>query len=122
MEEELLLGSYSGHSYSPEDDINTEVSSEDDMTSASSFPIDSGATDITTLRETITALDALMTVLFQYLTPFFPQTASFPTAESEHLFDSLLTVFLTRILPTHHSRHAQFLLFLTSQSNPLFLD
>lgn len=65
-----------------------------------------------------------MTTLFSYLDPFFHKTtdSSHPTLEAEHLFDSLLSSFLTTILPTYHSRHAQFIVFRTSQSHSLFLD
>jgi RNA polymerase I-specific transcription initiation factor RRN3 len=122
MEEELLLESCSGESYSAEDDINTEPTNEDDSTESSSFLVTSDTTDITVLRDTITTLDALMNTLFSYLSPIFQTSLSIPTVESEHFFDSLLTVFLTRILPTYHSRHVQFILFSTSQFNPLFMD
>jgi RNA polymerase I-specific transcription initiation factor RRN3 len=120
MEEELLLGSLSEAGYSAEEDINSEPSPEDDSTETSSFLAPADSTDLTLLRETITTLDALMTTLFNYLSPIFSSPS--PTVEAEHLFDSLLTVFLSRILPTYHSRHVQFLLFSTAQSSPLFLD
>jgi RNA polymerase I-specific transcription initiation factor RRN3 len=120
LEEELLLNQYDGSSYSAEDDINTEPPSLDDATETSSGILDT-KTSLTTLRETITTLDALMTTLFNYLNPLF-QTTSQPTLEAELLFDSLLGTFLTTILPTYRSCHAQFLIFKTSQSNSLFLD
>jgi RNA polymerase I-specific transcription initiation factor RRN3 len=120
MEEELLLSQYDGRSYSPEDDINTEPPNLDDATETSSGILDT-TTSLTTLRDTITTLDALMTTIFHYLEPLFP-TNAYPSLESEHLFDSLLGTFLNNILPTYHSRHAQFFVFKTSQSHSLFLD
>ena len=121
MEDELLLSHNAGRTYSAEDDINIEPTMLDDATETSSGFLNS-ITDLTTLRETITTLDALMTTIFTYLDPIFSQATTYPTLEAEHIFDSLLSVFLTRILPTYHSRHAQFVLFRTSQSHPLFLD
>lgn len=121
MEDELLLSQNAGRTYSAEDDINTEPTMLDDATETSSGFLNP-ITDLTTLRETITTLDALMTTIFTYLDPIFSQANTYPTLEAEHIFDSLLSVFLTRILPTYHSRHAQFFLFRTSQSHPLFLD
>ena len=120
LEEELLLSQYDGRPYSAEDDINTEPPTLDDTTETSSGILDT-TISLTTLRETITTLDALMTTLFNYLDPLFPKT-SHPTLEAENLFDSLLNTFLTCILPTYHSRHAQFMVFRTSQSHSLFLD
>jgi RNA polymerase I-specific transcription initiation factor RRN3 len=121
LEEELLCSQYVGRLYSAEDDINTEPPPLDDSTETSSGILDT-TTSLTTLRDTIATLDALMTTLFNYLIPLFALTTSSPTLEAEHLFDSLLGTFLTSILPTYHSRHAQFLVFRTSQSNSLFLD
>jgi len=121
MEDELLLSHNAGRTYSAEDDINIEPTMLDDATETSSGFLNP-ITDLTTLRETITTLDALMTTIFTYLDPIFSQATTYPTLEAEHIFDSLLSVFLTRILPTYHSRHAQFVLFRTSQSHPLFLD
>ena len=106
--------------YSSENDINTEPANIDDATETSSGILDTN-TSLTTLRDTITTLDALMTTLFKYLEPLFP-TDSDPSLEAEQLFDSLLSTFLLHILATYHSRHAQFLVFKTSQSHPLFLD
>jgi len=121
LEDELLMTQTAGGAYSAEDDVNTEPPVLDDATETSSGILNP-TTDLATLRETITTLDALMTTLFNYLDPIFAPSASYPTLEAEHLFDSLLSVFLTQILPTYHSRHAQFFLFRTSQSHPLFLD
>lgn len=120
MEEELLWNQLEHTEYSAEDDINTEPPSMDDTTETSSGILDT-STSLTTLRDTITTLDALMTTLFAYLDPLFP-TDSEPSLEAEQLFDSLLSTFLLHILPTYHSRHAQFLVFKTSQSHSLFLD
>ena len=120
LEEELLWSQFEGMAYSSEDDINTEPANLDDATETSSGILDTSSS-ITTLRDTITTLDALMTTLFNYLDPLFP-TDSDPSLEAEQLFDSLLSTFLLHILPTYHSRHAQFLVFKTSQSHSLFLD
>ena len=120
LEEELLSNQFEGTEYSSEDDINTEPPNIDDATESSSGILDI-STSLTTLRDTITTLDALMTTLFTYLDPLFP-TDSEPSLEAEQLFDSLLSTFLLHILPTYHSRHAQFLVFKTSQSHSLFLD
>jgi RNA polymerase I-specific transcription initiation factor RRN3 len=120
LEEELLSNQFEGTEYSSEDDINTEPPNIDDATESSSGILDIN-TSLTTLRDTITTLDALMTTLFTYIDPLFP-TDSEPSLEAEQLFDSLLSTFLLHILPTYHSRHAQFLVFKTSQSHSLFLD
>lgn len=116
-----MLGHYDGTAYSPEDDINTEPNLDADEI-ASSALLDT-STSIPALRDTITTLDALMTTLFNYIDPLFPQNPrDLPSLEAEHLFDSLLSVFSTSILPTYHSRHAQFFVFRSSQSHSLFLD
>ena len=120
LEDELLLSQLDGRPYSAEDDINTEPPSVDDVTETSSGLLDT-TTSLTTLRDTITTLDALMATLFHYLDTIFPSTSQ-PTVEAEHVFDSLLNTFLTRVLPTYRSRHAQFLIFRLSQSNVAFLD
>jgi RNA polymerase I-specific transcription initiation factor RRN3 len=121
LEEELLLGHYDGTPYSPEDDINTEPSLEADEI-ASSALLDTSTT-LAMMRETITTLDALMTTVFKYIDPLFPQsTDDVSSLHAEHLFDSLIGVFATSILPTYHSRHAQFFIFRSAQSHALFLD
>lgn len=120
MEEELLLSQFDGKQYSAEDDINTEPPAVDDGSASTSSLLDPN-TSLATLRDTIATLDALMATIFHYVEPVFPSTST-PTAEAEHIFDSLLNTFLSVILPTYHSRHAQFLIFRTSQSNALFLD
>ena len=123
LEDELLLSQYDGQPYSPANDINTEPPIIEDSTEASSNIFFDSTSSLTTLRDTITTLDALMTTLFTYLEDFFPPTTeTYPSLEAENLFDSLLDTFVTRILPTYHSRHAQFLIFKTAQSHPLFLD
>lgn len=123
LEDELLLSQYDGQPYSPANDINTEPPIIDDSTESSSNLFLDPTPPLTTLRDTITTLDALMTTLFTYLEEFFPATTdTYPSLEAENLFDSLLDSFVTRILPTYHSRHAQFLIFKTAQSHILFLD
>ena len=123
LEDELLLSQYDGQPYSPANDINTEPPIIEDSTESSSNIFFDSSSSLTTLRDTITTLDALMTTLFTYLEDFFPPTTeTYPSLEAENLFDSLLDTFVTRILPTYHSRHAQFLIFKTAQSHPLFLD
>jgi RNA polymerase I-specific transcription initiation factor RRN3 len=121
LDEELLFGQLDGRHYSAEDDINSEPVGVDDSTETSSGILVT-TMSLTTLRETIATLDALMTTLFNYVDPLFPTSDSDPTLQAEQVFDSLLSTFVSRILPTYHSRHAQFFLFRTSQSNPLFLD
>jgi len=123
LEDELLLSQFDGQPYSPANDINTEPPIIDESTESSSNVFFDTTSSLTTLRDTITTLDALMTTLFTYLEDFFPPTTeTYPSLEAENLFDSLLDSFVTRILPTYHSRHAQFLIFKTAQSHPLFLD
>jgi RNA polymerase I-specific transcription initiation factor RRN3 len=116
MEEDLLQSQLKGRPYSAQADINTPLQSMDDSSETSSE-----VETLAALRDTITTLDALMTTLFNYLDPIFNKTSP-PSSEAVDLFDALMSTFLTRILPTYHSRHAQFLVFTTSQSAETFLD
>jgi RNA polymerase I-specific transcription initiation factor RRN3 len=115
MEDDLMQSQFKSRSYSARDDINTPPQLIDDSSTTSSE-----IETLTTLRETITTLDALMTTLFDFLDTIFKPSP--PSSEAIDLFDSLMSTFLSRILPTYHSRHAQFLIFTTSQSADSFLD
>src|ERR1700694_4635383 len=108
MEEDLMQSQFNGRAYSAQDDINTQPQLADD-TSTTSSEMES----LTTLRDTISTLDALMTTLFNYLDPIFRKSSP-PASEAVDFFGAFMSTFLSRILPTYPSRHAQFLVFTTS--------
>jgi len=69
---------------------------------------------IKTLRSSTAKMDALLDLLFSY---YDPQIRSTKPGTSAAIFDLLLGQFRKTILPAHHSRHTQFLLFHFAQTS-----
>lgn len=70
---------------------------------------------IKTLRSSTAKMDALLDLLFSY---YDPQIRSTKPGTCNAIFDLLLGQFRRIILPAHHSRHTQFLLFHFAQISP----
>ncbi|KAF2013354.1 RNA polymerase I-specific transcription initiation factor RRN3 [Aaosphaeria arxii CBS 175.79] len=71
------------------------------------------------VKESILKLDAVMDLLFSHYDSVFAKGDLFDMDET---FESLLSQFASIILPTHRSRHAQFLLFHFSQLSNDFME
>lgn len=71
------------------------------------------------ITRNVEKMDIILDLLFAYYSQLIP-TAS--TDSRLGALDILLSQFVNIILPTHRSRHTQFLLFHFSQLSPIFID
>ncbi len=71
------------------------------------------------LRESVTKLDNIMHLLFSHYSSIFAKGDLF---DIDATFEGLLSQFANIILPTHRSRHTQFLLFHFSQTSPDLIE
>ena len=103
--------------------IDDESSDEDSDASSSDSDSDSDsdatAPEASTEKvvSNIEKLDIVLDIMFGYYTTLFSNPATYDAA-----LDSLLSHFISRILPTYQSRHTQFLLFHFLQSSPELID
>ncbi|MCJ1463285.1 hypothetical protein MMC07_001891 [Pseudocyphellaria aurata] len=71
------------------------------------------------IKSNVEKMDIILDLLFAYYSQLIP------AASTDHrlgALDILLSQFVNIILPTHRSRHTQFLLFHFSQQSPIFID
>ena len=71
------------------------------------------------IMRNVAKMDGILDLLFRYYDRDFSTTSM--TARRNAL-ETLLSQFITIILPTHRSRHTQFLLFHFAQTSPEFVD
>lgn len=94
-----------------DDSDNDSVSSEEDL--------DEEERRLKDIKESVTKLDNIMFLLFQYHDAVFEKG---DLQEIEETYQGLLSQFANIILPTYRSRHSQFLLFHFSQMSPDLID
>ncbi|KAL9604830.1 MAG: hypothetical protein Q9219_000278 [cf. Caloplaca sp. 3 TL-2023] len=71
------------------------------------------------IAKNVGKMDSILEMLFTY----YDQQSSASSAKNPTLFlDTLLSQFQTIILPTHRSRHTQFILFHFIQQSPRYID
>ena len=66
------------------------------------------------LKLSIEKLDAGLDIVFKYYEPYFSKDN---IADSQRIFDQLLSQFRKTVLPTYRSRHTQFILFHFAQTS-----
>jgi len=71
------------------------------------------------ITRNVEKMDALLDILFSNYNQAFTKGSE---GDSEGTLDILLSQFVTTILPTHRSRHTQFLLFHFAQQSPTHID
>ena len=89
----------------------------------SDFDEDEGDTDAQRTKDiakNVEKMDALLDILFSHYDQVFRKTSS--TQDHAGAIDILLSQFVTTILPTHRSRHTQFLLFHFTQQSLAHID
>ena len=122
LEEELdesLLEEVSTALKQSKDDADDELSEDEDDATDLSTIADPMSRRLEELKMTITKLDAILDLLFEYYEPLFAKATGL--SQLAH-FEQLMAVFTRAILPTHSSRHTQFLVFHFGQSFPQFND
>ncbi|KAL8703456.1 MAG: hypothetical protein Q9201_003361 [Fulgogasparrea decipioides] len=94
-----------------QDDSEEDSETDEDM--------DEGILRTKDITKAVDKMDCILDLLFTY----YNQKASAPSANIQvNVFDVLLGQFQTIILPTHRSRHTQFLLFHFIQQSPAHID
>ncbi|KAK4698116.1 RNA polymerase I-specific transcription initiation factor RRN3, partial [Lecanoromycetidae sp. Uapishka_2] len=99
------------------DDVDSETSDDDSDTDDEEGDADAQRTKAIT--KNVEKMDALLDILFSNYNQVFMEGSE---AEREGTLDILLSQFVTTILPTHRSRHTQFLIFHFAQHSPTYID
>ncbi|MCJ1267403.1 hypothetical protein MMC22_007288 [Lobaria immixta] len=100
------------------EDVDNSESSDDE----SVFSDDTGSEETQRTRDitrNVEKMDTILDLLFAYYSQLIPVAS---TDSRFGALDILLSQFVNIILPTHRSRHTQFLLFHFSQLSPTFID
>jgi len=71
------------------------------------------------ITKNVEKMDAILDILFSHYDQVFTKAS---TEDQVGLFNVLLSQFITIILPTHRSRHTQFLIFHFSQKSTAYID
>lgn len=71
------------------------------------------------ITRNVEKMDIILDILFAYYSKLIPVASTESRFEA---LDILLSQFVNTILPTHRSRHTQFLLFHFSQLSPIYID
>lgn len=71
------------------------------------------------IMRNVAKMDCILDLLFRYYDRDFSATS---IVARRNALEALLSQFITIILPTHRSRHTQFLLFHFAQTSPEFVD
>ena len=119
IDESLLEEVSTALKQSKDDNADDELSDEEDDVTELSTISDPMARRLEELKMTITKLDAILDLLFEYYQPLFAKATGLN--QLAH-FEQLMAVFTRAILPTHSSRHTQFLVFHFGQLFPQFND
>lgn len=102
------------------EDLNESDLSDDDSNPSGESEEDDEETQRTNdILRNVKKIDSMLDTLFRYYNQDF-SAISITTRRSA--LDTLLSQFMTIILPTHRSRHTQFLLFHFAQTDPEFVD
>ncbi len=99
-------------------DVNEDPKSSEEE-SESDEEEDTEAQRTKDVTRNVEKMDAILDVLFSH----YNHSSSKPKAETQSgAVDILLSQFVNIILPTHRSRHTQFLLFHFAQQSPTYID
>ncbi|KAG8527015.1 uncharacterized protein KY384_008444 [Bacidia gigantensis] len=101
------------------EDLNDESDTSDDD-SESDEEEDPEVLRTRDITQMVGKLDAILDILFSFYNADF--SSSKTSNSATNTIDQLLSQFLTMILPTHRSRHTQFLLFHFVQQSPTHID
>lgn len=104
---------------SDEDDDIDDSDSSDDGSETGGDTRDVEAQRTKDITQNVEKMDVILDLLFNHYDHMF---SSSTIEDRVHAFAILQSHFDTIILPTHRSRHPQFLLFHFSQSSPTFID
>ena len=116
-EEEVLLQQIAtADTNAAEED--SDASDDEPMESDDSDDEDEGE-HIQLLKKSLTKLDSLMDILFYYYTTEFSKGTQ---SQADDVLEQLISSFTSIVLPTHRSRHVQFLLFHFSQMSADFVE
>lgn len=96
---------------------DTETS--DDESESEDEDDDADAQRTKDITKNVEKMDAILDILFSNYDHVFTKGSQ---ADREGTLDILLSQFVTTILPTHRSRHTQFLLFHFAQQSPTHID
>jgi RNA polymerase I-specific transcription initiation factor RRN3 len=104
-----------------DDDSDSDASdeSDDEGESGSVGPFTEEQKKFMAFKDSVDKLDALLDLLFAYYDSIFQKGAS-PNASA--VFEHMMTQFKHNILPTHHSRYTQFIIFHFAQTSEHFVD
>lgn len=101
------------------DDLDDGDYDSDNESVSSEESLDEEERRLKEIKESVTKLDNIMFLLFQYYDALFAKGDLYDIDET---YQSLLSQFSNIILPTYRSRHAQFLLFHFSQMKDDLID
>ena len=104
-------------SYS-EDDLDSSESSDDESVT-SDHTEDAEAKRSEGITRKVEKMDLILDLLFEHYTDIISRD---PTQGHFEALNILLSQFITILLPTHRSRHTQFLLFHFAQLSPTLID
>ena len=94
--------------------------SDDDSSNSEDSDGDDGETQRTKdIIRNVAKMDCILELLFRYYDQDF---SAISITTRRNALETLLSQFITIILPTHRSRHTQFLLFHFAQTSPEFVD
>ncbi|KAG0650810.1 RNA polymerase I-specific transcription initiation factor rrn3 [Hyphodiscus hymeniophilus] len=100
-------------------DLDGEDSDSDADSVTSDESLDNDSKRIREVQGNVEKMDAILDLLFTIYDPYFSDPHSL---EAASMFETLLGHFTHIILPTYHSRHAQFLLFHFAQKAEHLVD
>ena len=106
---------------------DAELDDESDVSSDTEDDDEIELTSVQRIKETVDKLDAMLEVLFEFFSQYFPrepqsQSGLQVTVQTQGIFEHLLESFDKTILPTYQSRYTQFVVFWAVQKSPRFMD
>ena len=104
---------------SDEDDDMDDSDNSDDESETGDETEDAEAQRTKEITRNVEKMDVVLDLLFGHYDHMFSSSAA---EDRVRAFDILQSHFDTILLPTHRSRHTQFLLFHFSQTSPIFID
>lgn len=102
------------------DEMEQDSDSSDDDESESDEEDDAEAVRLRSIKKNVVKMDALLDILFAHYNRSFASSKTGSGAGG--VIEMLLSQFTTIMLPTHRSRHTQFLLFHFVQQSPTYID
>lgn len=93
--------------------------SSDEESDSDEYEEDADAQRTKNITKNVEKMDAILDILFSHYDQAFTKAS---TEDQMRSFNVLLSQFITIILPTHRSRHTQFLIFHFSQKSTAYID